>query len=189
MARPIKPGTTKSRLAEEKRVAVLMRQWRRRMALLIAGTIVAGVILALFVTGVLPPPRKLTPTDLEILRGYEEIRSSLANDDLIEARKAASHLSEKCEDRPFVLSPVSKLIKAPSLEESRVAFKALSVEAVKLAASQPGYFILECRKTLGCPEPCMKCPMDEFGKWVQVFEKAENPFMGKQHIRCGTVAR
>ena len=189
MAKPTRRRSVKSRHVDEKETASKMTRWRKQMTLLCAGVFAIGLVLGLFMVGVLLPPRILTPADREILQRYEEIRSALASDDLTGAREASSRLARANGDRPLVIEAATRLSQAKSLEASRIEFKALSAVAVKLAASQPGYFILACTKMLDCPEACVKCPMDQFGKWVQISATVENPFMGKHHSRCGIVIR
>ncbi|MEO8338701.1 MAG: hypothetical protein ABI604_03165 [Nitrospirota bacterium] len=164
------------------------RATRFRMGCLLAGVLITGVLLSLFVIGVLPPPHKLTPTEKEVLSHYEIIRFALAHDDLAKARKAASELANTGGDRKHITTPATALGQSTSLEAARIQFKTLSAEAVRLASSQTGYYIMAC-EIYHCSEPCLNCPMSEFGKWVQVSSTAENPFMGKEHSRCGTVAR
>ncbi len=107
----------------------------------------------------------LTSAEKEYLAGYEKIRAALVADDLAEARQAASSLGEEG----------STMAESESLEAARTEFAALSAKAEKLAAEQPGYYVVHC-------------PMAK-KDWVQTSEKVENPYYGKKMSSCGELKK
>ena len=106
---------------------------------------------------------ELSAGDKQFLTGYEQVRAALAADDLGAARKTAAPLG-----KPGVAIANSK-----SLEEARAAFATLSGDAIKLAAGQPGYYVLHCSMVNK--------------DWVQTSMPPSNPFTGKSMAACGEV--
>src|SRR6516165_8939633 len=99
---------------------------------------------------------EVSAADKQYLAAYEKVRAALAADDLAGAKRAAGDLGQ---DR-------SAIAKSNSLAEARTAFAQASDKATKLAAGQPGYFVLHC-------------PMEN-KDWVQTSDKPNNPYLGKQ---------
>ena len=130
-------------------------------------TPILPVLLAVLTLLALPTSRAadLSDADRQFLRGYETVRSALAADDLGHAKAAA-----------VKLDGAGALAKSDSLDAAREAFKSLSARAVKLAAGQPGFFVLNC-------------PMVKPGDWVQTSDKVSNPYMGKAMLTCGSVVK
>jgi len=105
----------------------------------------------------------LSAADKQFLGGYEKIHAALVADNLDSAKQAAASLGVAG----------AEVGKSKTLDEARNAFVKLGVTAVKLAAGQPGYYILHC-------------PM--VGKdWVQTSPVVANPFGGKEMVGCGEV--
>ena len=105
----------------------------------------------------------LSATDTDFLAGYGKIQSALAADDLAAAKRAATNLGETG----------AAVAKSDSLKEARSSFEALSLRAEKLAAGQPGYYVVHC--------PMVK------KNWVQTSTKISNPYMGKAMLTCGEI--
>jgi hypothetical protein len=61
------------------------------------------------------------------------------------------------------------------LDEARAGFAKLSDTAEKLAAGQPGYFVLHCSMVNK--------------DWVQTSADAANPYGGKDMVGCGEVKK
>jgi len=106
---------------------------------------------------------ELSSGDKQFLTGYEQVRTALASDDLGAAQKTAAPLGE----------PGAAIANSKSLEEARTAFAALSGDAIKLAAGQPGYYVLHCSMVNK--------------DWVQTSKQPSNPFAGKSMAACGVV--
>jgi hypothetical protein len=107
----------------------------------------------------------LSDNDKQFLAAYEKIRSALAADDLSSAKAAANVLRDDG----------AALAKSSSLKEARVAFEKLTDKAKKLAAGQPGYYVVNC--------PMLK------KDWVQNSEKIGNPYYGKEMATCGEIKK
>ena len=107
----------------------------------------------------------LSPADKQFLGVYEKIHGALVADDLGSVKKAAADLGAAGTD----------LAGSTSLEQARTAFAKLGDKAVKLAAGQPGYFILYC-------------PMVD-KQWVQTSPNVANPYGGKDMVGCGEVKK
>ena len=107
----------------------------------------------------------LSQADREFLGGYEKVRAALASDDLVSAKKAASALGGAAEP----------LAASGTLEQARAAFGKLSKTAERLAAGQPGFYV-------------MHCPMVN-QDWVQTSPKVANPYGGKEMLGCGEVKK
>jgi hypothetical protein len=107
----------------------------------------------------------LTDQNKQFLSTYEKIHHALVADDLPGAQKAAADLGPSGAD----------LTKSKSLVEARNAFTGLSTEATKLAAGQPGYYVVHC--------PMLK------KDWVQTSDKVANPYGGAGMIGCGEIKK
>jgi predicted nucleic acid-binding Zn-ribbon protein len=107
----------------------------------------------------------LSDDDKQFLGAYEKVRSALAADDLANAKGAASDLREDG----------AALAKSSSLKEARIAFEKLSDKAKKIAAGQPGYYVVNC--------PMLK------KDWIQNSEKIGNPYFGKEMASCGEIKK
>lgn len=107
-----------------------------------------------------------------VLDNYTAVSTALAQDDLSAAKSAAITLAESAEGAPLA-NHASTLSKSDSLASARENFKAVSVEAVKLAEGKAGYYILTC--------PMVK------SDWVQKSKEAQNPYMGKEMLNCGSI--
>jgi hypothetical protein len=107
----------------------------------------------------------LTDQNKQFLSAYEKVHQALVADDLTGAQEAAADLGPSGAD----------LTKSKSLEEARNAFAKVSDEAAKLAAGQPGYYV-------------MHCPMVK-KDWVQISDKVANPYAGKGMISCGEIKK
>ncbi len=121
--------------------------------------------LALAVLTVPLSAAQLTDHDKQFLAAYDKVQHALAADDLAEAKTAAAEIG----------SPGAELAKSNSLEEARKAFGTLSDQAEKMAAGQPGYYV-------------MHCPMKK-KDWVQTSDKIENPYGGKEMLSCGEIKK
>jgi hypothetical protein len=105
----------------------------------------------------------LSPSDKQFLAGYEKIHVALVADDLASAKSAAASLGSAGAD----------LGKSSSLDEARASFAKLSDSAEKLAAGQPGYYVLHCGMVNK--------------DWVQTSPQPANPYAGKDMAACGEV--
>jgi hypothetical protein len=106
---------------------------------------------------------ELSSHDKQFLAGYEQIRAALATDDLKGAKKAAATLPDSG----------AAIAKSESLDQARVSFEKLSVEAVKLASGQPGYHVVHCSMANK--------------DWVQTSTTIGNPYLGKDIAGCGEI--
>jgi hypothetical protein len=118
-----------------------------------------------------------------MLMNYEEMRISLAHDDLTTAERIAAKTAREFDDWGPVSSSVQRIANSDSLESARKAFAKLSEEAIRLAERHREYLILRC--PTDCPEKCVNCRSNEFGSWVQIDTLVGNPFMGTASPHCG----
>src|SRR5262245_59083625 len=118
-----------------------------------------------------------------MLANYEELRISLAHDDLTIAEQLAAKMSQQFGDWVPVSSSVQLIANSDSLESARRAFAKLSQEAIRIANHHSEYLILQC--PTDCPEKCVNCRSNEFGSWVQIDPSVGNPFMGTASPHCG----
>jgi hypothetical protein len=118
-----------------------------------------------------------------MLTNYEEVRVSLAHDDLATAKWISAKMMREFSDWLAVSSSVQLISNSGSLESARKAFATLSEEAIRLADRHQEYLIVRCPPD--CPEKCVNCRSDEFGSWVQIDPLVGNPFMGTASPRCG----
>jgi hypothetical protein len=105
----------------------------------------------------------LTLQNKQFLSSYEKVHQALVADDLAAAQKAAADLGPSG----------AELAKSKSLPEARSAFAGLSDTARKIAAGQPGYYIVHC--------PMLK------KDWVQTSETITNPYSGPKMLHCGEI--
>lgn len=101
-----------------------------------------------------------------MLTNYEEVRISLAHDDLATAQRISGKMLEEFRDWAPISSSVQLISNSDSLESAREAFATLSQEAIRLAARHREYLIL--RRPADCPVKCVNCRSNEFGSWVQL---------------------
>jgi hypothetical protein len=127
------------------------------------------------------PP--LQPRERAMLTNYEELRISLAHDDLASAQRISAKMMQEFSDWSAVSSAVQLISNSGSLESGRKAFATLSEEAIRLADHRQEYLIVRCPPD--CPEKCVNCRSNEFGSWVQLDTVIGNPFMGTLSPHCG----
>ena len=108
---------------------------------------------------------EISAADKQYLGAYEKVRAVLAADDLAGAKKAAADLGPEG----------SAITNSKSLADARSGFAQASNKAAKLAAGQPGYFVIHC-------------PMAN-KDWVQKSDKPNNPYLGKEMLTCGEVKK
>ena len=132
----------------------------KKLAVCVAATALALVALAAPLSAV-----QLTDQNKQFLSAYDKVHRALVADDFAGAKKAAADLGPSG----------AELANSKSLDEARSAFSKMSAEAEKLAAGQPGYYV-------------MHCPMKK-KDWVQTSAKVENPYGGKEMLTCGEVKK
>jgi hypothetical protein len=125
--------------------------------------LIAECVLVLCATVHLLQAGELSESDKYFLRGYEKMRSALVAEDLAKANEAAQELTESG----------FQVARGETLGFARDEFTKLSKMAVKVAAGQPGYYI-------------MHCPVLD-KDWVQTSKKVSNPYGGKEMITCGEI--
>jgi hypothetical protein len=154
-----------------------------KSVLLASGVIAAAAFISFAVTLLLNGAPPLQPRERLMLTNYEEVRISLAHDDLTTAEHLAAKMAREFGDWVPVSSAVQLISNSDSLESARKAFAKLSQEAIRLADRHPEYLILRC--PTDCPENCVNCRSNEFGSWVQIDTLVGNPFMGTASPHCG----
>lgn len=108
---------------------------------------------------------ELTPEEKDFLGKYESVRAALAADNLANAKKAAGEMGEQ-----------GKLLaQTESIITARKEFENLSAQAIKLAQSQPGFYVVNC--------PMLR------KDWVQTSPKISNPYAGASMLTCGVVKK
>jgi len=107
-----------------------------------------------------------------ILDNYVAVSTALAQDNLDEAKSAATTLAESAKGTPLA-DPAAALATSDSLDTARGHFKVISVEAVKLANGNAEYYVFTC--------PMVKA------EWVQKTKETQNPYMGKEMPGCGSI--
>ena len=107
----------------------------------------------------------LSAEDKEFLAKYEKVRAALANDNLENAKKAASDLGDEG----------AALSKSDKIATARTEFSKLSEHAIKLASGVSGYYIVNC-------------PMVQ-KDWVQPTGAISNPYAGQSMINCGAIRK
>ena len=85
-----------------------------------------------------------------MLMNYEEVRISLAHDDLATAQRMSAQMAREFGDWPPVSSSVQLISNSDSLESARKAFVKLSEEAIRLAVRYTEYLILRCPTVAIC---------------------------------------
>ena len=108
---------------------------------------------------------ELSETDKEFLSRYENVRAALARDNLDDAKKAATELGEEG----------AALAKADTIAAARNEFSSLSVRAIKLAAGESAYYVVNC--------PMLK------KDWVQPRGEISNPYAGRSMPTCGMIKK
>lgn len=108
---------------------------------------------------------ELTKSQMNFLASYEEIRAALAADNLDDAKRSASKITQS--------QSAAQLSKATSLNTARVAFKKLSGEAIQITKGREGYYIVNCPMT--------------GSDWLQTTTIINNPYLGKQMSTCGSI--
>ena len=154
-----------------------------KAVLLASGVIAAAAFISFVVILLLNGAPPLQPRERVMLTDYEEVRVSLAHDDLTTAERLAAKMAREFGDWVPVSSSVQLIANSDSLESARKAFAKLSQEAIRLADRHPEYLILRC--PTDCPENCVNCRSNEFGSWVQIDPLVGNPFMGTASPHCG----
>jgi hypothetical protein len=129
----------------------------------------------------------------QVLTDYEALRAALAADKieeaagLMEALAVSGEVGLAAAPAPIaeVLQLISKTARemAPAQNEKGVrhGFGLLSQSVVRLLSENKdlakGRFIFECPMVVG------------YGKWVQLSEQLENPYMGSKMLRCGSAGQ
>jgi hypothetical protein len=108
---------------------------------------------------------ELSESDKFFLAGYEKLRAALVAEDLVRVNEAAAELSESGFEVP----------KSETLERARDAFAKTSEIAIKVAAGQPGYYVMHCPKLNR--------------DWVQTTSQVSNPYGGKELAGCGEIKK
>ena len=112
-----------------------------------------------------------------VLAAYEKVRFQLADD--AGAGLAARELAAQAKTAGLaeLAASADTLAQAPSLDQARDAFGAVSKQVVALIATNPdlarGRHVFECPMVKG------------YNKWVQVSDDMANPYMGKAMLACG----
>ena len=128
------------------------------------------------------PLTSLSAADLEMLRQYESIRSSLAHDDVRAAKRTAANFQKEGEAAAAASpnSPISgavaKIAAANVLEPQREAFRIWSVYVIALTREVQGFYVVHC-------------PVPGCGDWLQTDPNVDNPYMGKAMRDCGEVEK
>jgi hypothetical protein len=156
---------------------------KNKAILLASGIIVAAASISFVSVLLLNGAPPLQPRERAMLTNYEQVRVSLAHDDLTTAEGLAAKMVREFLDWIPVSSSVQLIADSDSLESARKAFAQLSQEAIRLADRHPEYLILRC--PTDSPEKCANCRSNEFGSWVQIDTAVGNPFMGTASPHCG----
>jgi hypothetical protein len=154
-----------------------------KAVLLASGAIAAAAFISFAVILLLNGAPPLQSRERKMLKNYEEVRVSLAHDDLTTAERLAANMAREFGNWVSVSSSFQLIANSDSLESARKAFAKLSEEAIRLADRHPEYLILRC--PTDCPENCLNCRSNEFGSWVQIDTLVGNPFMGTASPHCG----
>lgn len=112
-----------------------------------------------------------------MLNSYERISNALAADDLKEAKAAARTFAALCDiaGNKGCDKSLRNFMEAEKIEEAREEFKAISAQAVKLAANEDGFYVMTCSMA------------GENADWVQSTKEIRNPYRGAEMLRCGSV--
>ena len=165
------------------------QKWRsnflgeNRAVLLASGVVVAAASVSFVIILLLNGAPPLQPRERVMLTNYEEVRVSLAHDDLTTAERLAAKMAREFGDWVPVSSSVQLIADSDSLESARKAFAKLSQEAIRLADRHTEHLILRC--PTDCPEKCVNCRSNEFGSWIQIDTLVGNPFMRTASPHCG----
>jgi membrane fusion protein, copper/silver efflux system len=130
-----------------------------------------------------------------VLASYEKVSNALAADDLAAAQSAAQTFVAVADitgidlNCPGALSgcevksgqaknctkSLEALIKAEDLKGARVHFKAVSAQAIALASTENGFYV-------------MHCPMaGKNAEWLQSDPEIRNPYHGSAMLGCGVI--
>jgi len=156
---------------------------RKKALLFVSSAVAAAVVIAFVIVFLWIRVPSLQAYEKAMLANYEEVRISLAHDDLASARRISAKMLEEFRDWAPVYSSVQLISNSDSLESAREAFATLSQEAIRLASRHGEYQILRCPPD--CPEKCRNCRSNDFGSWIQVNPVVGNPFMGMASPHCG----
>ena len=128
------------------------------------------------------PLTSLPTPELEMLRQYESVRSSLAHDDVRAAKRTAANFQKESEATTAanpsspVSAAVAKIAAATTLEPQREAFRAWSAYVIALTKEVQGFYVIHC-------------PVPGCGDWLQTDPNVDNPYMGKSMRDCGEVEK
>lgn len=110
-----------------------------------------------------------------VLTSYEKVRAALASDNLDAAKQAAATLTEQATAAKN--DPIAKsgdaLAKSSDLKTAREHFKAISQEVIPMVKGKAGYYVITCSMANA--------------SWVQTDKAVQNPYYGKQMLKCGVV--
>lgn len=133
-----------------------------------------------------------------VLASYEKVSNALAADDLAAAQSAAQTFvavaditgidlncpgaMSGCEVNPgqageakHCTKSLEALIQAEDLKGARAHFKAVSAQAIALAATENGFYV-------------MHCPMaGKNAEWLQSDPDIRNPYHGSAMLGCGVI--
>ena len=108
----------RAKVREEQAAVEAAKVWRQ-VRWILAGIFAALLVAGLFLTGILPPRKKLTLTDLAVFGQYDAIRHALANEHLDEARHAAEKLAAIADAKPIYTEPAKSVASSDSLAVAR----------------------------------------------------------------------
>lgn len=110
-----------------------------------------------------------------VLTSYEKVRAALASDNLDGAKQAAAALTEQAtaakNDR--LAKSADALAKSSDVETARNHFKVVSQEVIPMVKGKAGYYVITCSMANA--------------SWVQTDKAVQNPYYGKQMLKCGVV--
>lgn len=110
-----------------------------------------------------------------LLSSYEKVRMALVKDDLGAVKTAAKDLAASASEakQEVIAKSAQDLAASDSLDKARDHFKMISKAAIPLVEKKEGYYVLTC-------------PMAK-ADWIQTSKDVENPYMGKEMLKCGSV--
>jgi Cu(I)/Ag(I) efflux system membrane fusion protein len=138
--------------------------------------------------------KAVTPIRM-VLASYEKVSNALAADDLAAAQSAArtflavsdiTGVDLKCAgalsgcgvdaaETKNCTKSLQALLEAENLKEARVHFKGVSAQAIALAATETGFYV-------------MHCPMaGKDAEWLQSDPEIRNPYHGSAMLGCGVI--
>ena len=134
----------RAKVREEQAAVEAAKVWRQ-VRWILAGIFAALLVAGLFLTGILPLRKKLTPTDLAVFGQYDAIRHALANEQLDEAQRAAESLAAIADAKPIYTEAAKSVARSDSLSAAREHFVPLSEAIVALVSGRPGYLSCTAR--------------------------------------------